>query len=452
MDKQKEDIGYKAINIYHFINALKELIKKTNDGVNSMIDLKSILKQHPNCLNSRASFKSVLMDKYPSEKRTVNILTIMFECGIVHKIKGKQILTDNDFQALQLQLENDYGILSRYSDESIRIWANAFDVTVSYKPQTSPIVHRPIVHAPVVEKVIVEGTKSDYKTKTENGVITITKFIGFDEKKIVVPNQIDGVAVKFIGDNAFEKCSGIEQIVISEGITEIHNGVFYGCSSLKDVVLPTTLLKIGKVVRELPSFSWKEDDHSGVFEGSAIKTINLPVGLNYIGRRAFYNCNQLERIDLPNGIKTIDCRTFYGCKSLKQVLLPDNLKEIKKSAFAYCGIESIDIPPSVTEIDCYAFQGCDNFKKITLHEGLLKIGSQAFENCKLLCSITIPRSVTTIGENVFDITGWYQPSDLRRKGWSTRNKNSNLTISCYAGTCGLDFARKEGYKVQNAAK
>ena len=73
----------------------------------------------------------------------------------------------------------------------------------------------------------------------ENVAITITKFIGFDEKEIVrVPNRIDGIAVKVIGENAFAKCTGIEKVVISEGITEIRNGVFSECTSLKNVQSP----------------------------------------------------------------------------------------------------------------------------------------------------------------------------------------------------------------------
>lgn len=132
-----------------------------------MIDLKNILRLHPNCLSSRASFKSVLMDSYPDEKRTVNILTIMFECGIVQKIKCKSVLGENDFQALLLQLENDYGIISKYSGESIRIWADALGVVVQVtSEQTSTqVAHEPIVHKPIADSVVIEGCKSDYETE-----------------------------------------------------------------------------------------------------------------------------------------------------------------------------------------------------------------------------------------------------------------------------------------------
>lgn len=424
-----------------------------------MIDLKSILSNHPNCLSSRAAFKSVLMDSYPDEKRAVNILTIMFECGIVQKIKSKSVLGDNDFQALLLQLESDYGISSKYSNECVRIWANALNVVVQStgKHTEVTVTNTPIVHNPVVEKVVVEGCKSDYETEVlETGSLRITKFIGFDEKEIIVPNQLEGRPITVIGENAFAKCTGIEKVVIPEGITAIENGAFSGCEALVSVVLPTTLRRLGNAPKMKPSvYSWQtptEIAHDGVFQGTSISSIILPAGMNFLGRKAFQNCKKLTQIDLPNGIKTIQQHCFSGCSSLKTVFLPDNLVEIETYAFYSTAIEKVEIPPSCLQIGRVAFKGCEQLNQVVLHEGLIKIGDSAFENCKGLCAITIPNSVTEIGKSVFDITGWYQPYDRRRKGWSTREKSKDLVISCYAGSYGLDYARNEGYQVKNAAK
>lgn len=415
-----------------------------------MIDLKTILKQHPNCLNSRASFKSVLMDKYPDEKRMVNILTIMFECGIVQKIRSKASLNDNDMQALLMQIESDYGILSKYAYEAVIAWATAFDVTIQLTAK-QPIVtpkHESIVHAPIFDSVIVEGSKSDYETeKLKSGKLVIKKFIGFDEKEIVVPNSIDGISVKIIGENAFAKCTGIEKVVISEGISVINDGAFSGCSALKEVSLPTTLQRLGN-----PPTKSMYCITEGVFEGCAIESIQLPVSLNFIGNSAFWRCNKLQRIDLPNKIQNIQKYCFSGCTALKEVLLPDNLTNIGEEAFSNTGLTKIDIPVSVKKIERAAFRGCEQLTQVLLHEGLTTIEDSAFENCKMLRSITIPNSVTAIGYEVFDITGWIQPHDRRMKGWSTREKNTELVISCYAGSYGLEYARKKGFKIENAAK
>lgn len=419
-----------------------------------MIDLKSILKQYPNCLSSRAAFKSVLMDTYPDEKRTVNILTIMFECGIVQKIKCKSAISENELQSLLLQLEADYGIVPQYSSDGIQIWASTFDVpvtTTTIQPNI-PSKPEPIVHAPIVDTV-VEGCKSDYETKVENGSITITRFIGFDEKEIVVPNSIDGVKVKIIGENAFAKCTGIERIIVSEGIVEIHNGAFAGCTSLKDVVLPTTLQKLGKLPpAPAGPYSWQQVHYDGVLANCAITEIQLPTDLLYIGPKAFEFCKMLKKVNLPNKLQTIQESCFSGCSVLEEVFLPDNLKSIGQYAFYNCGVTKIDIPVTVTKIERSAFKKCEKLTAVLLHEGLNVIEDNAFEDCKSLCEVTIPKSVSTIGRQVFDITGWYQPYDRRRKGFSTREKSKDLVIACYAGSYGLEYARKEGYQIKNAAK
>jgi len=424
-----------------------------------MIDLKSILKQHPNCLNSRAAFKSVLMDTYPDEKRTVNILTIMFECGIVQKIKSKAVLEDSDFQALLIQLENEYGIVAKYSGDSIRIWATALNVAVqtTSKQPTTPVTHEPIIHKPIIDPVVVEGSKSDYETEVlKSGTLRITKFIGFDENEITIPNQLEGKAITVVGENAFAKCTGIKKVIIPEGITTIENGAFSGCEALKTVLLPTSLKWLGNKPKvKPPTYSWQsptEIAHDGVFQGTAIESIDLPAGLTFLGKKAFQYCKNLKHIDLPNGIKVVPESCFSGCTALKTIALSDNLTSIHTYAFYNAGLEQVDIPPSCNEIERVAFKGCEQLNQVLLHEGLTKIGDSAFENCKGLCAITIPNSVTEIGKQVFDITGWYQPYDRRRKGWSTREKSKDLIISCYAGSYGLDYARKEGYQIKNAAK
>lgn len=73
------------------------------------------------------------------------------------------------------------------------------------KPAATAVSIEPIRHAPIIDHTVVEGNKSDYETVVrKSGHLTITKFIGFDEKEIVIPNQIDGAQVTVIGEEAFD--------------------------------------------------------------------------------------------------------------------------------------------------------------------------------------------------------------------------------------------------------
>ena len=71
-------------------------------------------------------------------------------------------------------------------------------------------------------------------------------------------------------------------------------------------------------------------------------------------------------------------------------------------AFAVCtSLESITLPESVTEIGDCAFSRCVSLKSVAIPDSVTKIGLRAFAECTSLESITLPESVTEIGEEVF---------------------------------------------------
>ena len=65
-------------------------------------------------------------------------------------------------------------------------------------------------------------------------------------------------------------------------------------------------------------------------------------------------------------------------------------------------ITSVTIPNSVTTIGNQAFEGCIYLTSIIIPSSVTSIGASAFDSCSGLTSITIPKSVTSIGENAFD--------------------------------------------------
>lgn len=65
------------------------------------------------------------------------------------------------------------------------------------------------------------------------------------------------------------------------------------------------------------------------------------------------------------------------------------------------GLTSITIPKSVTSIGDQAFSYCKNLTSITIPNSVTSIGIHAFWGCSNLTSVTIPGSVISIGEFAF---------------------------------------------------
>ncbi|MBO7227567.1 MAG: leucine-rich repeat protein [Bacteroidales bacterium] len=85
-----------------------------------------------------------------------------------------------------------------------------------------------------------------------------------------------------------------------------------------------------------------------------------------------------------------------------------NVTELKKigstsyGSFYNCsGLTSVTIPNSVTSIGNYVFYGCRGLTSVTIPNSVTSIGNSAFYNCSSLTSVTIPNSVTSIGGHAF---------------------------------------------------
>ena len=143
-----------------------------------------------------------------------------------------------------------------------------------------------------------------------------------------------------------------------------------------------------------------------------MKTVVINSGVTSIGKYAFYNCTGLTSITIPDSVTSIGDGAFYKCTGLTSITIPDSVTSIGDSAFSGCtGLTSIVIPDSVTSIGNYAFSGCTGLTTAgpigggyNIEFGWLDtIPNDAFFGCSGLTSITIPDSVTSIGDHAF---GW----------------------------------------------
>lgn len=87
-------------------------------------------------------------------------------------------------------------------------------------------------------------------------------------------------------------------------------------------------------------------------------------------------------------------------------------------------MESITIPDSVTSIGDNSFIGCDALTSIIIPDSVTAIGDSTFSYCKSLTAVTLPASLTSIANNAFadcgDIT-FTVPRDSYARQWCKDN-------------------------------
>ena len=108
---------------------------------------------------------------------------------------------------------------------------------------------------------------------------------------------------------------------------------------------------------------------------------------------------EIDGVALPNVVTSYTFETT-GEHTVKYTLLDST--RIDNFDFNNCvDLTSITIPSSVTSIGQAAFGDCSNLTNIDIPSSVTSIGNYAFQYCSSLTSITIPSSVTNIGTGAF---------------------------------------------------
>ena len=201
---------------------------------------------------------------------------------------------------------------------------------------------------------------------------------------VVIPNN-----VRSIGDRAFYGCSGLTSVTIPDSVTSIGSYAFYGCSGLTGVTIPDSVTSINE-----GAFSYC----------SGLTSITIPDSVASIGYFAFQGCSALTSLTIGNGVASIRNYAFSTCTNLTSVTIPQYVCSGRLSKIfplSYQSITNVVISDAVTNIGPYAFDNCSSLVDVTIGNGVTNIGEHAFSWCSALTSVTIPSSVTSIGEWVF---------------------------------------------------
>ena len=237
---------------------------------------------------------------------------------------------------------------------------------------------------------------------------------------VTIPNSVTS-----LGARSFEYCP-LTSVIIGSGVTNIGEQEFSGCSSLTSLTIPNSVTSIGD---------------EAFLDCTSLTNVTIPNSVSSIGDDAFEDCASLTNVTISSGVTSIGDSPFEYCGSLAAInvnrgnifyssldgvlfdksqttlieypagnlatsyKIPKGVITIGDSAFFRSGLTNVTIPNSVTNIGEGAFEDCFSLANVTIGSGVTTIGDSAFEYCSSLTSITIPNSVASIGADAFNKTG-----------------------------------------------
>ncbi|MDE6274027.1 MAG: leucine-rich repeat domain-containing protein, partial [Clostridiales bacterium] len=154
------------------------------------------------------------------------------------------------------------------------------------------------------------------------------------QQVLTLPSTYNGEGYD-IFDSAFLGNDTLQQLYMNNtGVKHIGNDAFNRCTSLQTLMLPSGLLTIGE---------------DAFFDCILLREIEIPASVTQIGANAFFNCYNLSKAEFAEGGAglAIGEAAFGDCRSLVAVNFPAHLKELQAQAFSGTGLSAVYLPDGV---------------------------------------------------------------------------------------------------------
>lgn len=140
---------------------------------------------------------------------------------------------------------------------------------------------------------------------------------------INIPNSVTN-----IGNEAFSWCKYLTKITIPSGVVNMNGNPFLGWNG--------DLYNESKAFVYEHQVLFNKDRTTLIAYTSKDTNYIIPDGVINIGDKAFYGCSSLTSISIPNSVTNIGDETFWGCESLTNINIPNSVTNIGDGTFEAC--------------------------------------------------------------------------------------------------------------------
>ncbi len=246
--------------------------------------------------------------------------------------------------------------------------------------------------------------------------------------------------VIIIAPYAFANCSELTSVTLPPSIGTILSGAFYGCSGLSNLSIPLSTTTIGdyafygcssltNIIVDNHNMDFDSRNNCNAIINTHTNTLiagcrntTIPNTVTAIADYAFAYCNGLTNVNIPNSVTTIGDYAFANCPSLTTARIGTGVTSMGNGVFAYCpnlntlyynptNCTTIGSSASYDNIPMffagYQSAGSSNMldnsvlTHVFIGNNVTNIPSRTFYGCSGINCLSIPNSVTSIGNNAF---------------------------------------------------
>ena len=241
---------------------------------------------------------------------------------------------------------------------------------------------------------------------------------------------------RILGKHSFYLCDNLKEVVIPSSIIKLENNPFSGCNQI-------TLNNKSPYYHVEDSVIYDRDYSSVIGCLNSIDTDCLVLkDVKRICRNSFWNCKGIRKIVFPKTLEDIGYNPFVSCSNIEfesnseNYMVYDNALYTADKSKLVCypakyAIGDIYLPDEVITLERGAFSGCDRMTNIHLHNVSI-ISKTCFTNCNSLERVYCSDLVTYIGEWAFAHCTNLKKLSVYKECFidnnATLNSNVNLVI------------------------